>query len=77
MPKLKPIEAKTQTADEAYQRAKLDAFKKIAKLSKRVHYHDLIQRQDPKNWGFVGDIHRMNDLLDEILGGCFPGVEPE
>lgn len=54
-------------ANESYQKAKKVAFKKMAALSKQLHKHDFLQRNDPGNWGFVGDINRMNELLDEIM----------
>ena len=54
-----------ESADQEYQRRSKDVAKMLAQIKKEVAKHNKKQKQDPQNWGFVGDMgHVYSELVD-------------
>jgi hypothetical protein len=48
-----------------YQMQKTQTLKMLAMLTEQIKVHEKRQKADSKNWGYVGDLHRLNHLLSE------------
>lgn len=59
---------KKQTADEAYRAAHERVSGLVKDVQKHIATHARRQAADTKNWGFVGDMNRYAELLEELLG---------
>ena len=56
-----------QTAKQTYDERRLQTKDKIKELNKMLRQKDAAFKTDQKNWGYAGDLGRINDLLDEIV----------
>jgi hypothetical protein len=62
----------TNDAHEAYRAAREDLDKRLNRINHLVRTHAEEQFKDKKNWGFVGDMNYVIEILDqavEFLGG--------
>jgi len=65
-----------RTAAKAYaaRRASIDAMLAQLKSGLRAHHRSAAQR--PNDWGFAGDLGRVEELLDEMFSFLgVPGTE--
>lgn len=58
-----------QTATERYVELEAEVSKKVYALQTLLFSHMKRQRQDPKNWGLVGDLEKINNDLKEMMEG--------
>lgn len=56
-----------QTAHGQYQDAQKDAKARLTAIRNALAAHKKVEANDPKNWGFAGDLSYVNGKLDEIL----------
>jgi hypothetical protein len=63
---LQQIEAK-KSAPEEYARVAAEAASKLKAVEAGLKAHALKQAKKPQSFGFVGDVVRVNELLDELL----------
>jgi len=57
------------SATTAYMEAGGKVATKMARLQVLLSEHSRRQSKDPKNWGLVGDLNRINSHLDDLLEG--------
>lgn len=57
------------TADEQYTKELQKMNGLVKKVQEKMAWHEGMQSQDRKNWGYVGDLQHYNELLQQILGG--------
>ncbi len=63
----------TANAADAYRDARERLDERLNKLNHFVRIHTEGQFKDKKNWGFVGDLNHVVEILDEaieFLGGA-------
>ena len=61
-----------QDADKEYQRMRKVIDSRLKMINRLLKEEDKRQKADPRNWGFVGDLGHIEELLSEIgefLGG--------
>lgn len=54
-----------QVAPVAYQAHRTACQELLTKLQDQLNAHQQRQNQDPGNWGFVGDLSYVEDLLQQ------------
>jgi len=55
-----------KTAVQEYESRKRNIISKLAGINKLLKKHAKKQEQNPNNWGFVGDLGKVEELLSEI-----------
>ena len=55
------------TAEQKYKERRKQINDKITKLKSLLNTKDQNFRADNKNWGYVCDLGRISNLLDEII----------
>ena len=55
------------TSHKQYVQRVASVNAKIVELKARLAVHADHEAQNPKNWGYSGDMGRINELLDELL----------
>ena len=55
-----------QTAHAKYAVSHKDALTRLTAIRKLLAAHKRVEANDPKNWGFQGDLSYVNGQLDEI-----------
>jgi DNA repair exonuclease SbcCD ATPase subunit len=55
------------TAEEAYQRHLKEVQTKLQQISQEIQAHSQRQTSGTTNWGYVGDVSRVNELLGDII----------
>lgn len=58
----------TQTAADAYKARQKSIRNRMALLQRRLEKHESEQARSPKNWGWAGDLARIDELLAQALG---------
>jgi hypothetical protein len=56
------------TASEQYAATQWAIATKMAKLQAKLEAHAAKQSKDPGNYGYCGDLGRIESLIDEALG---------
>ena len=56
-------------ANRAYQAKKVAIHSLLVRLTEKLNAHAARQKTDPKNWGYVGDLGRIEELVTEAIGG--------
>lgn len=56
-----------KTARAAYARRRSQIEAKLARLEKGLEAHHERAAQEPKNWGYAGNLAYVEDLLDQAL----------
>ena len=57
---------RTETADEAYSRISADIKAQIETLTVRLEMHRGSHKDRPADWGYVGDLGHVRELLGEV-----------
>jgi len=63
----------TNDAHEAYRAARENLDQRLNAINRLVREHAEQQFKNRRNWGFVGDVNHVVELLDEViefLGGA-------
>ncbi len=55
-----------ESAEQAYKRLSKSIATRMKKIQSRIKKHAAEQKKEPKNWGFVGDLGRWDEVLSEI-----------
>ena len=50
-----------------YTETSKEIEKKIELLREKLKSHQTMFNQEPTNWGYVGDISRINEKLEDVL----------
>lgn len=58
---------KNETANEAYQRTRIDILHLVSHLDDLLEAHDQRQITEPKNWGLHGDLTFVYEHLSEAV----------
>ena len=58
---------KQQTAQEKYDTWERTINLQLKKLKEKLEEHSKFQKDDPKDWGFVGDLAHISSELDNTL----------
>lgn len=53
-------------AKEDYQKAYNEATKQLGILKSKIDRHKARQKQDPRNYGYVGDMAHIKAILSEL-----------
>lgn len=56
-----------KTANSEYQRLLQEAKQHLQTISEKLEVHSELQKNEPKNWGYVGDIGRIVELLKATI----------
>lgn len=62
-PKKPDIKARKREYDQ--KRQEID--RKMSRLEKELGKHEKEQLKEPTNWGYIGDLGHVSELLDDIL----------
>lgn len=57
-----------KTANESYLSVLEQVKRNLQKLKTHVEKHADLQANEPQNWGLVGDMNHINQLLKVALG---------
>jgi ElaB/YqjD/DUF883 family membrane-anchored ribosome-binding protein len=57
----------TNNANDAYRAAREKLDRRLTELNHRIREHAERQYADRKNWGFVGDINHVVEVIDELV----------
>lgn len=57
----------TQTAAASYAANRAEAQDLLKRIAARLDHHEKQQAARPKDWGYAGDLARINEGLAEIL----------
>ena len=60
-------EAKGTNATEDYKASLADAKKKVSTIESILNSHASKQADKPQDWGFVGDMDHINEILKELI----------
>lgn len=55
------------TANEAYIKEARRVRDQLSEVYNRLKAHELHQAKQPRNWGFVGDLEHVNEVLFNLL----------
>lgn len=64
----KNVKAENISANAAYKAARTKVGGLLDEVTAKLAQHAAQQIQDPKNWGYVGDMNHYAELLEELLG---------
>lgn len=53
-------------ADADYKKRSREVRQTLKNIEKRLNVHDKKQSRDPKNWGYVGNMGHIKELLEEV-----------
>ena len=54
-------------SDEEYKKKTQAVQKLFVQIEKHIKQHAQKQKKDPRNWGYVGDMGRIEQMLKEIV----------
>ncbi len=57
----------TETATQAYMRQAAQVAANLARLAEKLATHLEGQAENPRDWGYVGDLTYWNERLSDIL----------
>ena len=61
------VDMETNNANDAYKAARERVHSRIIRLQDLLNAHSKKQKNDPRNWGFVGDFNHVIEVLDEAI----------
>jgi len=53
-------------AQKTYEKLQAELLEKINALQNMIENHEAKFEQNPNNWGYVGDLNRALDLINEV-----------
>lgn len=66
-PHLLPILKEAQDANQTYAKTIQKIHRNMQHITERLGAHQTQQRQQPRDWSYVGDLEHVAKLLDEIV----------
>ena len=63
----RPRTTEHNTAVEAYRALATEIEARTAALAEALDRHSALQEAEPTDWGYVGDLGHVRDLLNELI----------